>query len=61
MSRKPSKEHLARIRRVERALGDKVICNSCGATLADVHVKCTARLDLRCEGFEAIDRAGQAA
>lgn len=52
---------MARIRRVEQALGDQVICETCGATLADVHVKCSARLDMRCPGFEAIEKAGNPA
>jgi hypothetical protein len=40
---------------VERALGDKVICATCGATLATYADKCSSPLDRPCEGFEAIE------
>lgn len=56
---KPSGEHLARIARVEAKLGDKVVCDRCGAKLADIHKQCTAPLDMTCPGFEAIDKAGR--
>ena len=44
--------------RVE-ALGDKVICDRCGATLADYADKCAAALNEACPGFQAIERAGE--
>lgn len=40
---------------VQQALGDKVICTTCGATLATYADKCSAPLDRPCEGFEAIE------
>lgn len=47
-----------RIEKVEAALGDgRVICDRCGATLETYADKCTADLDARCPGFEAIERA----
>lgn len=50
-------ERQARIRRVEERLGDKVICGQCGATLATYADNCSAPLDVRCPGFEAIEEA----
>ena len=50
----PPKE---RKRRVERKLGDgRVICK-CGATLDTYGDRCSASLEVRCDGFERIERA----
>jgi hypothetical protein len=46
----------ARRGRIE-ALADTVICERCGATVATYGDKCSAALDDRCPGFEAIERA----
>jgi ribosomal protein L40E len=40
---------------VEAALGNKVICNRCGATLETYGDKCSADLAEACEGFRAIE------
>lgn len=45
-----------RRQRVE-ALGNAVICDRCGATLATYADKCSAALDDPCPGFAAIERA----
>lgn len=50
-----------RARLVEQAIGSGVICDVCGATLATFDAKCSAPLDKRCPGFDAIDRAKAAA
>lgn len=42
---------------VERTLGDAVICQRCGATLATYAEICSADLDDPCPGFLAIERA----
>jgi hypothetical protein len=45
--------------RAEAALGDgRVICQSCGTTLANYgHDTCQSPLDRVCEGFSAIEAA----
>lgn len=47
------------INAVETELAGKVICPRCGATLDTYHLDCTARLDDRCPGFEAIDEVAR--
>jgi hypothetical protein len=42
---------------VERALGNSVICERCGATLATYADACTADLADMCPGFVAIETA----
>jgi hypothetical protein len=44
---------------VEAALGNSVICQRCGTTLANFSDWCEADLLDRCEGFEAIERVRQ--
>lgn len=46
---------------VEATLAGKVICDRCGATLADYAEKCTAPLNEWCPGFRAIEKAAAAA
>jgi hypothetical protein len=41
--------------RVEAHLGDKVICQRCGATLATYADLCNVSLDTPCEGFLLIE------
>lgn len=36
--------------------GDRRICDECGASISTYADKCTARLDVRCEGFETYER-----
>ena len=43
--------------RAAEALGDRVICSRCKATLATYSERCTAELDDRCEGFETYEAA----
>jgi hypothetical protein len=51
----------ARIARVKAALGDgREICPRCHATLRNYADICTADLDERCPGFEAVENAGNA-
>jgi ribosomal protein L40E len=40
---------------VEERLAGRVICGRCGANLKTFDEKCTADLDERCPGFDAID------
>lgn len=40
---------------VRQRIGARVICGRCGATLATYADKCSADLDERCPGFNAID------
>lgn len=47
-------------KRTEAALGDKVICDRCGCTLATYDEQCEAYLAERCPGFEAIEAASKA-
>lgn len=47
----------ARQQFVERELGDRVLCNDCGATLQTYADRCLAALNEWCPGFEAIERA----
>ena len=42
---------------VSEALGDKVICRTCQATLDTFDEKCVAPLDKWCAGFDAIEGA----
>jgi ribosomal protein L40E len=42
---------------VEAALGDRVICDRCGATLGTYQDKCRADLADKCPGFQAIEAA----
>jgi ribosomal protein L40E len=35
--------------------GDREICSQCGATISDYADKCSALLDVRCEGFETYE------
>ena len=42
---------------VERALGDSVICQTCGATLQTFADACTAGLQDPCPGYLAIEQA----
>lgn len=42
---------------VKEALGDSVICDLCGCTLATYASKCIAELSDPCPGFMAIDAA----
>lgn len=44
-----------RIAAVERALGNKVICVACGATLETFDRVCSADLDAWCDGFVCIE------
>ena len=47
---------------VEAELGDgRVICDRCRCTLATFDKRCCARLDERCQGFDAIDRVRERA
>jgi ribosomal protein L40E len=46
---------------VERKLAGKVICARCGATIKTYADKCSADLDERCPGFEAVDIVQMAA
>jgi hypothetical protein len=41
----------------EAILGDSVICEQCGATMATYADKCSADLDVACPGFVAIEDA----
>jgi hypothetical protein len=41
--------------RVERFLGDQVICSQCGATLGTYADQCSAALDVPCLGFLLIE------
>lgn len=41
---------------VRQRLGNRVICNRCGATYATYADKCDAALDVRCPGFNVVDR-----
>jgi len=41
--------------RVEKILGDEVICKQCGATYKTMNDLCSAPLDVRCPGFNRID------
>lgn len=51
-------ERAARVQREARlAHLDGVICAQCGATLQTYGDKCSAALDVRCPGFEVIERA----
>lgn len=43
--------------RLEAALGGKVICEKCGATLDDVADVCSAPLSELCDGFVVIEIA----
>lgn len=36
--------------------GDRQICDQCGATVSTYGDKCSARLDVRCGGFETYER-----
>ena len=56
---KPSPEKLAEIAHVEATLIGR-ICDRCGAHLFNVHFTCSAKLDERCPGFEAIYNAKRA-
>lgn len=40
---------------VRQRMGPGVICSRCGATYASYSDKCTAPLDERCPGFNAVD------
>ena len=42
---------------VEQRLGGRPICDRCGATIQTYAEVCTADIDLRCPGFEAIEEA----
>lgn len=44
-----------RIASVQRALGNKVICATCGATLDTFDRVCSADLDVMCDGFVCIE------
>lgn len=48
---------LERIKRIEDRLRGEVIC-ACGATLTSFVAVCGADLDQECEGFKAIEEAG---
>lgn len=41
---------------VSQRLGHQVICTRCGATYATYADKCDVDLDVRCPGFNVIDR-----
>ena len=45
------------LKELEQAIGDRVICSRCGATLDTYAEACTAALDERCPGLEAIECA----
>lgn len=49
--------HPAIIAAVEEEIGDRIICDQCGATLHNVDAKCQAPDPVRCAGFEIIDEA----
>ena len=40
---------------IEKSLKDKIICQACGTTLDQYARKCRAPLDVKCEGFIAIE------
>lgn len=40
-----------------RVLGNRVICRTCGATLATFDATCSVSLDVICDGFIAIELA----
>lgn len=40
---------------VEDELGDRVICEECGCTLATYADKCSADLARRCRGFDVVE------
>lgn len=47
-----------RYERARIALGDRVICQRCGATIETYGFDtCTAALDERCEGFDTVEAA----
>lgn len=43
------------LQRVEQALGDRVICQLCGATIMTYGDECSVALDVACEGFLAVE------
>lgn len=46
---------------VEQQLGGRTICGRCHCTLVTFADKCTADLDQRCPGFEAIENVRRTA
>lgn len=47
----------ALIRRVEELLGDRPLCDRCGATLGTFDERCSEPLDVACPGFLALEAA----
>lgn len=46
---------------VTAKLANAVICDRCGATISDIDGTCIAMRSERCQGYEAIERAGEGA
>lgn len=44
---------------IDAELGERVICERCGSKLKEYAERCTADLDERCPGFQAIEDAHQ--
>lgn len=50
-------ERLGRQRRVERRLKGLTVCRQCNCTLETYADRCSASLDVACEGFRMIEEA----
>lgn len=57
MTRADVEQRRQRNEAIEQLLGDRVICTECGARLADFDSKCSAALDVACQGFTVIEAA----
>lgn len=53
------KQQIQVVEAVEAALGDEIICSTCGATVHTMADLCSADLDERCPGFVRYDTVRQ--